>query len=169
MKFRTFLELGRVSNLPTVLSNVLTGSVLGAGHLAWGAGQWVAPGVAALASVLFYVGGMFLNDAFDAPWEVTGLGYASASLLQWSSMGAGAGSSTVYDLLRGDLGGLRAGVPVANAACLASGLTVAAFDDPAVPGVQAGYYYLAQAQNACGAGGYGAATDGSPRSHTPCP
>ena len=54
------LELGRVSNLPTVWTNVLAGIVLSGG-----AGS---PGLIALvilALTLFYVGGMFLNDAFD--------------------------------------------------------------------------------------------------------
>lgn len=60
MRGRVYLKLGRVSNLPTVWTNVLAGVVLAgalptAGRLAW----------LALALSLFYVGGMFLNDAFD--------------------------------------------------------------------------------------------------------
>jgi subtilisin family serine protease len=109
------------------------------------------------------------NGAFDVPGEVGGLRSASASVLSWTSLGAAAGSGTVYDLLRGDLAGLRAGQPVAGAACLATGLPAAAFEDPGEPGAEAGYFYLVQARNACGAGGYGAATDGSPRTHAACP
>jgi 4-hydroxybenzoate polyprenyltransferase len=61
VKARTLLELGRVSNLPTVLSNVLCGAALSGERLR------VAPLVLATsAGALFYVGGMFLNDAFDA-------------------------------------------------------------------------------------------------------
>jgi 4-hydroxybenzoate polyprenyltransferase len=61
VKLRTLLELGRVSNLPTVLSNVLCGAALS------GAPPRAAPlAFAASAGALFYVGGMFLNDAFDA-------------------------------------------------------------------------------------------------------
>jgi hypothetical protein len=56
-----FLELGRVSNLPTVWSNVLAGMVLSGGWLAPGALLAVLAGASAI-----YVGGMFLNDAFDA-------------------------------------------------------------------------------------------------------
>ncbi|MGC1497450.1 MAG: UbiA family prenyltransferase [Sulfitobacter sp.] len=60
MNFQTFLKLGRVSNLPTVWTNALAGAVL-TGHTS-------------IAIVLFlgvslsflYVGGMWLNDAFDA-------------------------------------------------------------------------------------------------------
>lgn len=54
------LELGRVSNLPTVWTNMLAGIVLGGGG--------GTPGLIALvilALTLFYTGGMFLNDAFD--------------------------------------------------------------------------------------------------------
>ena len=54
------LELGRVSNLPTVWTNVLAGIVLSGG------GGSPALIVLLLASLtLLYTGGMFLNDAFD--------------------------------------------------------------------------------------------------------
>ena len=55
------LRLGRVSNLPTVWTNVLAGVAL-AGASPW---QWaVLP--AALGLSLAYLGGMYLNDAFDS-------------------------------------------------------------------------------------------------------
>jgi hypothetical protein len=54
------LRLGRVSNLPTVWSNVLAGTVL-AGGQPW---TWATLLVAVAVSLL-YVGGMYLNDAFD--------------------------------------------------------------------------------------------------------
>jgi len=60
MKLVVALKLGRVSNLPTVWSNVLTGTAL--------AGAATADCRLLLLVVslsLFYVGGMFLNDAFD--------------------------------------------------------------------------------------------------------
>jgi len=56
----TLLKLGRVSNLPTVWTNVLAGTVL-----AGGAGLSAQTGIVALAMSLFYVGGMFLNDYCD--------------------------------------------------------------------------------------------------------
>ena len=62
MTFGVWLRLGRVSNLPTVWSNTLAGSVLAGSALALGAG-WQAG--LCLALSLFYVGGMYLNDAFD--------------------------------------------------------------------------------------------------------
>ncbi|KAA0589140.1 4-hydroxybenzoate polyprenyltransferase [Azospirillum lipoferum] len=66
---RAALILGRVSNLPTVLSNAMAGIALaGAGALDGMAGGELVGGVARAAIVLalFYVGGMYLNDAFDA-------------------------------------------------------------------------------------------------------
>lgn len=63
-RWQVALRLGRVSNLPTVWSNVLGGLALGGGEL--------HPPVAlvlSLALTLFYVGGMYLNDAFDARWD----------------------------------------------------------------------------------------------------
>jgi hypothetical protein len=56
----TLLRLGRISNLPTVWTNVLAGSVIaGGGH---------HPDQIALiliAMTAFYVGGMYLNDFYD--------------------------------------------------------------------------------------------------------
>src|ERR1700690_747164 len=60
MKLSIALRLGRVSNLPTVTSNVLAAVAL-AGVPASGA--HVAMLCVALS--LFYVGGMWLNDAYD--------------------------------------------------------------------------------------------------------
>ncbi len=55
------LKLGRVSNLPTVWTNMLTGLVLAGGVLV---DPRTLPLLIALS--LFYIGGMYLNDAFDA-------------------------------------------------------------------------------------------------------
>lgn len=56
----TLLKLGRVSNLPTVWTNVLAGTVIAGGT--WQ--SWRTAHVL-LAMTLFYVGGMYLNDYFD--------------------------------------------------------------------------------------------------------
>lgn len=61
VQLSAWLRLGRVSNLPTVWSNVLAALVL-AGELPGASGI----SCACLAFSSFYVGGMFLNDAFDA-------------------------------------------------------------------------------------------------------
>lgn len=60
MGWRTHLTLGRVSNLPTIWTNVLAGMVLA------GATPSLSAFLVLLLSLsLFYVGGMYLNDAFD--------------------------------------------------------------------------------------------------------
>jgi len=64
MKLRTALRLGRVSNLPTVWTNTLAGAVL-----AGAAGFGAEFAVMLVAFSLFYTGGMFLNDAFDAEFD----------------------------------------------------------------------------------------------------
>jgi 4-hydroxybenzoate polyprenyltransferase len=64
MNFSVAFRLGRVSNLPTVWTNVLTGAALA------GSATMDARLVIVLAALsLFYVGGMFLNDAFDAAFD----------------------------------------------------------------------------------------------------
>lgn len=60
MRLTTALRLGRVSNLPTVASNVLAGGALA------GSSSASALAVTWVACSSLYVGGMFLNDACDA-------------------------------------------------------------------------------------------------------
>jgi 4-hydroxybenzoate polyprenyltransferase len=60
MNWKVALRLGRVSNLPTVWSNSLAGLVLAGSGVALD----MSLGLMAVMS-LFYVGGMYLNDAFD--------------------------------------------------------------------------------------------------------
>lgn len=62
-RFRTLLVLGRVSNLPTVWSNCLAGWWLGGG------GNYSKLPALLLGVSLLYVGGMFLNDAFDEEFD----------------------------------------------------------------------------------------------------
>ena len=63
MSLRTLLTLGRVANLPTVWSNCLAGWWLG--------GQGSAQKLPFLlgGATFLYVGGMFLNDAFDVEFD----------------------------------------------------------------------------------------------------
>ena len=76
-KLMTWFKLGRVSNLPTVWSNTLVGLAIGVLAYSTGtaggnaAGGLHMPSIVTILSAifamsLFYVGGMFLNDAFDA-------------------------------------------------------------------------------------------------------
>jgi len=64
MNWNVALRLGRVSNLPTVWSNSLAGLVLAGGGLAVELAPNLILGLFLIMS-LFYVGGMYLNDAFD--------------------------------------------------------------------------------------------------------
>jgi hypothetical protein len=59
----TWLALGRVSNLPTVWSNCLAGWWLGGG------GNFVRLPFLFAGVTLLYLGGMFLNDAFDEQFD----------------------------------------------------------------------------------------------------
>jgi 4-hydroxybenzoate polyprenyltransferase len=63
MRIPVALRLGRVSNQPTVWTNVLAGIVLAGG----GSPVAVAGLIAGLAGM--YTAGMFLNDAFDADFD----------------------------------------------------------------------------------------------------
>ena len=63
-RWKAYLLLGRVSNLPTVWTNCIAGMVL--------AGVLPDAATVSLVSVAisaFYVGGMFLNDAFDSGFD----------------------------------------------------------------------------------------------------
>ena len=58
---RGYLALCRISNLPSVWTNVLCAAILAAGRFSWGA--YLLP---ALALSCFYLAGMCLNDICDA-------------------------------------------------------------------------------------------------------
>ncbi len=80
MQFKTLLTLGRVSNLPTIWTNVLAAAVLAQASLlsssSFGFNLNMLPDHSLMlwlgtlvALSLMYLGGMFLNDAFDADWD----------------------------------------------------------------------------------------------------
>ncbi|MCZ6604984.1 MAG: UbiA family prenyltransferase, partial [Alphaproteobacteria bacterium] len=64
MNWSVALRLGRISNLPTVWTNVLTGVVLVGGEI-----LSLRLAILIIALSLFYVGGMYLNDAFDRDFD----------------------------------------------------------------------------------------------------
>lgn len=64
MNWSVALRLGRISNLPTVWTNVLTGVVLVGGSV-----LPLRTAFLVIALSLFYVGGMYLNDAFDRDFD----------------------------------------------------------------------------------------------------
>ncbi|HAB19581.1 MAG TPA: UbiA family prenyltransferase [Verrucomicrobiota bacterium] len=61
--WRTLFVLGRASNLPTVWTNCLAGWWLGGGGPTWDIVRLC------VGASLLYVGGMYLNDAFDAEFD----------------------------------------------------------------------------------------------------
>ena len=70
----------------------------------------------------------------------------------------------LVDLVRGDLAELRASGTIGASSCQGSATTATTRTDATSPAPDSGFYYLVQARNACGAGGWGAA-----RSRTNCP
>jgi UbiA prenyltransferase family len=61
---KPWLELARISNLPTAWTNVLAGWLLAGGNLQDHRLLWLL-----LGGSLLYSGGMILNDVFDAEWD----------------------------------------------------------------------------------------------------
>ncbi|MCP3979682.1 MAG: hypothetical protein GY716_10205 [bacterium] len=90
----------------------------------------------------------------------------ASTRLTWSAQ-----AHAVYDVSGGDLATLRLDGGVDGAACLASDLATAEWDDPrADPAVGAGFYYLVRARKDCGGGSWGRDGDGAKRSpSTSCP
>lgn len=64
MNLSTFMKLARVSNLPTVISQILTITIITASSF-----HFLPLLGVILAVSLLYTGGMFLNDGFDADWD----------------------------------------------------------------------------------------------------
>lgn len=101
------------------------------------------------------------------PGEVSGL-TLDGDVLIWNSTAPGAGSATVYDIVRGGLHELPVGSGSSDI-CLAQGGAALSTTDPALPLIGEGYWYLARARNVCGAGPYGSGSDGTPRNTAICP
>jgi UbiA prenyltransferase family len=104
------LRLGRVSNLPTVWSNVLVGTVL-AGGQPWRPATFIVM----LAVSLLYVGGMYLNDAFDRDIDA----------LERPTRPIPAGLVAANTVFAAGFGMLLAGITVATMAAVMSGLDTA--------------------------------------------
>lgn len=70
-KLHALLSTARVANVPSVVSNVWVGVVLGAWHSHGGLKNfpWPKAGYLATAGVLLYIGGNFLNDWMDRGWD----------------------------------------------------------------------------------------------------
>jgi hypothetical protein len=100
---------------------------------------------------------------WTTPLEVGGLVLSSPAptRLAWAGQGTGAR----YDVAGGALSQMRSDGGVAGAGCLDDDLSAATAEDSR-PGPEPGegLYYIVRAENACGAGTYGASSSGSERS-----
>lgn len=121
MTLRTLLVLGRVSNLPTVWTNLLAGAALAAGF--GGAALDATTLLLLIVAVsLHYTGGMFLNDAFDAeidaaqrsnrPIPAGQIGRQTVVLLAAGQLAAGTALLFTVDTVAGLLGIALAGAIV---------------------------------------------------------
>ena len=122
MNWTVALRLGRVSNLPTLWTNVLAGVVL--------AGSTPTPfvlGLLLLAISLFYVAGMYLNDAFDRHFDTAAYpqrpipsgAVAAGTVFTMGFLGLGAGELLLIVVGYGMEGG-RGLPPVIGGLCLAA-------------------------------------------------
>jgi subtilisin family serine protease len=108
------------------------------------------------------------GGVFWAPVEAGDLHADSPTSFAWSDQSDSAGSATVHDVLRGDLGQLRSAGSTADAGCVGEDLGSGTFVDATVPAPGQGFYYLVRAANSCGAVGWGEMTDGTSRDNSSC-
>ena len=124
---QTLLRLGRVSNLPTVWTNVIAGATI-----ANTAATVADISTVGLAMTAFYVGGMYLNDFFDReidarerpgrPIHAGDIGAAAVSTIGFALLAAGVAFLAPFVAQGGGLrwmfGGFRWQVPAALAVAL---------------------------------------------------
>gem|GEM_PF-2173315 len=118
-------------------------------------------------------------DAADcAPWNPGSFATPGAGLtmqiaanrrtLSWTSLAAGSGSGTFYDVARGRLGQFPVGAGAAET-CAGSGVGGLSLDEPTAPATGTGFWYLVRGHNACGVGLYGTRSNGAPDVTGVCP
>jgi 4-hydroxybenzoate polyprenyltransferase len=113
----TLLRLGRISNLPTVWTNVIAGSVIAGGER-----RPAEIATIAVAMSAFYVGGMYLNDYFDRaldarerpdrPIAAGEIGAGAVSIVGFGLLATGVGLMIPFGLVAMLWGALLAGVIV---------------------------------------------------------
>ena len=106
--------------------------------------------------------------AFAVPAEVIGQVFTTKTSLSWTSAVPGSGSGTVHDVVRGAVGELPLGARPSDF-CLAGGTALSSATDALTPAPAHGFFYMVRGRNVCGAGTYGAASSGAPRTATVCP
>ena len=112
-----------------------------------------------------------VSGAFATPVEVAGLSVTgeATSMVTWTSQASTAGNATQYDLVTGSLGALHSSGSFSGFTCV-SNLFVTNYPDSTVPALENAFYYLVEAENVCGSGGYGDSTQvPDPRDSLACP
>jgi hypothetical protein len=99
-----------------------------------------------------------------APPEALGLIAPDKTTLSWSP----ATFATSYDVVRGVTATLPVEPGGGDETCF-TGLAQTSLVDATTPASGAAFWYLARGVNACGAGGYGQQSDGTPRITDTCP
>jgi hypothetical protein len=108
------------------------------------------------------------GGAYAVPGAVAGVAFLDEITLAWNPSAPSAGAGTVHDVVRGLVGELPVGAGAAEI-CMAPGILMASTTDGAEPFPGSAHWYLVRGRNTCGAGGYGAASDGSERLTAACP
>lgn len=149
LRIGTLLRLGRVSNLPTVWSNVLAGAVLGGADLTR-AGSQSALLLAMAAMSALYIAGMYLNDAFDRAIDAR---ERPTRPIPAGEIGAPAVFAIGFGLLGGGLALIARFGPTAALAGCALAITIVVYDSwhkanpasPLIMGLCRALVYLAAA------------------------
>jgi hypothetical protein len=103
-------------------------------------------------------------DAYEVPHEITGVGWADRTNLEWDSDAPNSGVDVVYDVIRGLLSQLHEDGTTERAACLlrANDVIGTTKEDLERPGAGEGFYYLVRGENHC-TGPYGSDSAGTDR------
>ncbi|HJQ99505.1 MAG TPA: hypothetical protein VJ826_14415, partial [Candidatus Polarisedimenticolaceae bacterium] len=116
----------------------------------------------------FYNPTALVLEVWTVAPEVNGVSPgATKSQVSWSALPPAAGPTPTYDLMRGSLAEFPVGGKPSET-CVDSTTSTSATDG-ATPSLGSGFYYLVRGKNACGVGGYGTRSNGTPRNPTVCP
>lgn len=105
---------------------------------------------------------------FAEPVEASGLRYTSKTQLAWTSQSASAGSATVYDLVRGNVGAPFDPGSIGAGTCAARDLAGPSAPETSTPARGTANWFLVRARNACAVGPWGTRSDGTPRVNAAC-
>jgi hypothetical protein len=106
-------------------------------------------------------------EEWAIPGETVAITFADRTRLDWQAPAGPGGTSARYDVLRSDAASDFAG---AGASCVESDdVSDRTALDPDTPLPGAVYFYLVRAENGCGGGSLGTASDGTPRAGRECP